>query len=78
MLHTAHTVSDAILGPLTETRAMHPMALSKCNYFTTPCLNVSPFTDNCTRCGLQWESAWAFQGALPRRFRNYGVREGPN
>lgn len=24
--------------------------------FTTPCLNVSPFTDNCTRWGLPWES----------------------
>lgn len=26
---TVYTVSDAILGPLTDTQAMHPMALSK-------------------------------------------------
>lgn len=28
-IHTVYTVSDAILGTLTDTQAMHPMALSK-------------------------------------------------
>lgn len=69
-IHTAYTVSDAILGHLTDRRAVHPNDLSKHDYFTTPCLNFTPFTDStCSRCKV-------LHGRFKEHFLNASVITG--